>query len=293
MNTDYYKNMFVKTLKKKSVKICENLCQRSFMRNSKRQSGMTLTELLVVVAIMAVLLGISVPTAQHLKESFESSTSVRHLINAALGNARAMAVREQTYVGVRFQQDAEGNSYMIFIVQDKEATGLAYGFRAVMGRKPMQLPEDVGVLANVFSPGNTDAQNDALIDESFEWRNANTFSIVFSPAGKLVTHPVRARNMDGLTEGDLPQLSNDTIFNTKPVVDLPNKKAMFCQDDYFAGNTQGYPDLGLGEETSVQDLILYSKKELNAVSATARWSGYFSILKTDFISPYTGELIFE
>lgn len=128
---------------------------------------MTLTEILVVVAVMAILLGISVPTAQHLMDSFESSTGVRYLINAALSNARAIAVRNQAYAGVRFQTAAGGNTYMIFIVHDPDATGYANGFRAVMGRQPMKLPEGVTV-------------NDCFV--------------VFSPAGKLTTHSV---NMNG------------------------------------------------------------------------------------------------
>ena len=125
---------------------------------------MTLTELLVVIAVMALLLGISVPTVQHLKDSFESSTGVRHLINAALSNARAIAVRHQAYAGVRFQEDAEGNTCMIFIIHDPGydpanapdplGTGLANGFRAVTGRKPMRLPEDVGVCQLSYGPVN-------------------------------------------------------------------------------------------------------------------------------------------
>ena len=265
------------------------------MRSKQRQSGMTLTELLVVVAIMAVLLGISVPTAQHLKESFESSTSVRHLINAALGNARAMAVRgekgtDDGYAGIRFQQDTDGNSYMIFIICDSDpspdGTDLANGFRTTVGRKPMKLPEDVGILANIFPAGYTDAQNDALLDMPVELTDASTFSIVFAKAGKLTIHLVRTRNKDGYSDGR-PEVSNDTIFNKKDVVDelyLP-LTSMFYQDDY--------PALGLDQENSVQSIIVYSKKELQAVPADKRWSDYLKNINADYISPYTGELIFE
>lgn len=161
------------------------------MLKKQRQFGITLTEILVVVAVMAILLGVSVPTARHLIDSFESSTGVRYLINAALSNARAIAVRNQAYAGVRFQQ-ADGFMYMIFVVYDKEATGDADGFKAVAGRKPMKLPQDIRVINNTV-PGPC--------------------SVVFSPAGKLTIHSVQC----------LPASPQDTIFNS-------NGLSMFPQD---------------------------------------------------------------
>ena len=215
-----------------------------------------MTELVVVIAVMAILLGISVPTARHLMDSFESSTGVRYLINAALSNGRAIAVRNQAYAGVRFQQGTDGFTYMIFVVQDSAiAQGVsdpvlkgelsAYGFRAVVGRNPMKLPDGVTV---------------------------DQCSVVFSPAGKLTTHLVRVWNKDGKTESDSIQ-SNDTIFNTKPIVDAGN--AMFYQDDYdppFDDNTP-----------SVQQLTLSTKSKYDSVVESS----------TEFISPYTGDLVME
>ena len=200
------------------------------MSISNRQSGMTLTELLVVVAVMAILLGISVPTAQHLMKSFESSTSVRHLINAALSNARAIAVRNQAYAGVRFQDGVNGNTYMILIVYDKEATGDADGFKAVMGRKPMKFPEGVKI------GGATELTGPC---------------IVFSPSGKLTIHEVQCLH------GPL----NDTIFNTQAKIDLG--VGQFVED--------------LVETNSVQNFVLSGKDSSS----------------TEYISPYTGELVME
>ena len=277
------------------------------MAKYKKQFGMSLTEILVVVSIMAILMGISIPAAKQLMHSFESSAGVRHLINAALSNARAIAVREQTYAGVRFQEDAEGHAYITFIVHDPDpspdGTGLAYGFRAVMGRRPMKMPEDVGVLSGYwvdrtsFYPNNwnnlvpTALSDAALIDSPANMvqvggisRNrylmdASTFSVIFSPQGKLTVHPVWVRNKDGQTDAS----SNDTIFNVENA-----SSVMFLQDDY--GNS---PDYGIGPENSVQSFLIYKKPDLNSVPVNLRWTNYLSTLQPEFVSPYTGELVME
>ena len=222
------------------------------MRNKQKHSGMSLTEILVVIGVMAVLMGVSIPAVKQLMGSFESSTGTRQLINAALSNARAIAVRNQTYAGVRFQEDASGNTYIIFIEHDPGydptnapqpmGTDLANGFRAVQGRKPMKLPDDV--------------------------RIPNGTTVVFSSSGKLTIHDVRVRNKDGKIDTS-PIPSNDTIFNIASIVDSGD--AMFYQDDY--------PPL-LGDTQSVQSIAIGSKSEPG-------------ISTTEYISPYTGELVME
>jgi len=194
-------------------------------------------EVLVVVGIIAILMGVSIPAAKQLMHSFKSSTGVRQLINAALSNARAIAVREQAYAGIRFQQDKDGNTYIVFIIHDNTATGFANGFRAVRGRKPMKLPEDVRVPKT---------------------------SVIFSPQGKLTIHDVRVRNKDAKPDGD--DSSVDMIFNTE--LNVNDGKAMFIQD--AGGLPYSFP--------SVQSITISSKEG----SST-----------TEYISPYTGELVME
>lgn len=195
-------------------------------------------EVLVVMAIMAILMGVSIPAAKALMASFESGTGTRQLINAALSNARAIAVREQTYAGVRFQQDKAGNTYIVFIEHDPDpapdGTGLANGFRAVQGRKPMKLPESVSLSGASKLTGPT---------------------VVFSPSGKLTIHPVRTSSKDGMA-------ANDTIFNTQANVDAG--MAMFVQDS--------------GDVNSIQSVTIQDKKGVSV---------------TEYISPYTGELVIE
>ncbi len=197
------------------------------MRIQKRQSGVTLTELLVVMAVMAILMAISVPTAKKLMESFESSTGVRQLINAALSNARAIAVREQAYAGVRFQEK-DDITYMVLVMHDPDVspngTGYAQGFRAVEGRRPMKLPEDIRV------PGGT--------------------SIVFSPSGKLTIHRIQVYNKDGVDNS--LNSSRDTIFNTSDNVNAG--LAMFVQETF---------PVGVLPPNSSQDLWILTKDTSN------------------------------
>ncbi|MDH4201653.1 MAG: prepilin-type N-terminal cleavage/methylation domain-containing protein [Phycisphaerae bacterium] len=211
------------------------------MAKYKKQSGISLTEILVTISIMAILMAIAVPAAKSLMASFESGTGARQLINAALSNARAIAVREQTYAGVRFQQDATGNTYIVFIVHDPAVTGYANGFLAVTGRKPMKLPEDVSVRAGVV-----DLTNNVTGTQEF-------FSVVFSGAGKLTVHPNRCSHSS----------ANDTIFNA------PGNNVMFQEDTVDWSSVQSF------------DLIKKDK------------SGVVLESTTEYISPYTGELVIQ
>jgi len=249
------------------------------MKPTFRKNGLTLTELVVVIAVAAILLGISVPAAKKIAESFDYSTGPRSLINAALTSARTLAVAQSTPAGVRFQPDANGDFYMIFIVYNPAETNLVNGFMAAAGRKPIRLPQNIGVLEGIFKGAGTAAAKDAFLSAETGLRDAQTFSVVFSEQGQLIRFPVRVRNRDGKTKTDDSSL--DPIFNTKKNVE--NKIAMFCQDDY--------PEEGLGQENSVYSFYIYEKNRLGEVPAGQRFTGYIGNLQKEFINPYTGQLI--
>lgn len=248
---------------------------------------------MIVIGVMAILMGVAIPAVKGIMKSLDSSAGARPLINAALSAARSIAVREQTYAGIRFQDDAAGDTYITFIVHDPDAapdgTGLANGFRAVIGRSPMKLPDDTGVLES-FDSGLSDTDKDNLIRTAAGLTDRSTFSVVFSPAGRLTVHPVQVRNKDGYYDGHQNQ-SNDTIFNIKSRVD--GGIAMFYQDDYPNPYVAGMPDMGLKEENSQREFILYSKKDLKLVPSTARYTRFFNDLRIEHISSYTGELVME
>jgi prepilin-type N-terminal cleavage/methylation domain-containing protein len=264
--------------------------------------GVTLTEMAVVMGIVALLVGLTIPAVNMLFNSFESETGAKSMISAALASARAIAAKEQRYAGIRFQKRYDPNSsildtsqYMIFIIQDPAI--MAFGFKAVDGIQPMKLPDSIGVMdltivqgRNIVNPVSPAAQiriddpvlgGNTAINDDFELIDATTFSIIFSPSGKLVVHGIRVRNRDGLTNNN----SLDDIFNTDYNVETA-RIAMFYQDDYWT--TLPY---AFGPEPSRNSFIIYETKILKQTNQNFRWSNYLSRLKSIYVNPYTGTII--
>jgi Tfp pilus assembly protein PilE len=287
------------------------------MRTRSKQSGLTLPELAVVIATIALLVGFALPAIRTLLNSFETQSGATTLISTALASARAIAAKEQRYAGVRFQkvpdskEPLKASQYMIFIIQDPSI--MAYGFRAVEGVKPIKLPDNVSVMdltilvsRNLRNPVNPqqeiriddpslfpllaeperDAERNAMIDEPREVTDVTTFSIIFSPSGKLVIHGVRVRNRNGVTDDS----SNDDIFNTVNNVDAG--VGMFYQDDYFSAS---WPDLSLGPEPSRNSfVIIYEMDKFEQAYLHSRaWSDYLKQVTPHriYINSYTGTMI--
>ncbi len=267
------------------------------MRNKRRQPGTTLAEMTVVIGIAALMLGLAVPTANMLLNSFESESGAKSIISASLASARAIASKEQRYAGIRFQKRYDPNNpdplnvsqYIIFIVYDHDKTGLENGFRAADGISPIKLPDSIGVMDLLYTSdlvlgGDPDvnfASSNVILDTT-------TFSVIFSPSGKLVIHDIRVRNRDG--EGDYASYTNnsmDDIFNKKAKVDMG--LSMFYQDDYFTPPN----NLGLGLESSRNSFVIYDTKILKQTDKDLRWTNYLSRLKPVYINPYTGTIINE
>jgi prepilin-type N-terminal cleavage/methylation domain-containing protein len=246
-----------------------------------RSSGLTLTEMVVVVSIIAVFTVLGLPAIRAFIRSVESGSSARAMISAALSSGRAIAAREQHYAGVRFQhayyKDDPDNSplkapqYMIFIVHDQPNTDLANGFRAVEGIEPIKLPDSVGVM-DLRINGNEEIVSNGEIDTPAEVNDTTTFSVVFSPSGKLVIHYVRVSNRDGSTT------SKDDIFNTKS--NVQNGIGMFLQDN--------------SDEPSRKSFIIYDRTVFEKLNPLSRYTDYLEDLAAKeviYINPYTGTMI--
>lgn len=248
------------------------------MAVKRRQSGLTLIEITVVVMIMAVIAGFSMPAIRAFVDSMASEASVKSMIEATLSAGRAIAAKEQRYAGVRFQQAANGNQYMIFIVHDIEKADLANGFCAVEGKNPVKLPDNIGVM-DLKINGNEEVDTDVEVQSGEDFDDTSAFSIIFSPAGKLVIHKVRVSNRDGKRVGN--NSSDDDIFNTWDNINA--EIGMFIQDDY--------PALGLEQEQSRRAFVIYERDEFKKTDIDSRWTDYLSGLKQVNINPYTGRII--
>jgi hypothetical protein len=268
--------------------------------------GLTLTEMVVVIATISLLVAIGLPVMHVIRESFESRTGGKSMISAALSSARAIAAKEQRYAGIRFQQDLAGNQYMVFIMHDFERTGLSPGFRTVEGLKPIKLPESLGVMDLMVRINHgthwTDAEDlseqplrEIYLDDTNP-RNlgpdrknrfitdTSSFSIVFSPSGKLIMRDVRMRNRDGIYQpnnGLSGKVSMDGIFNSPDNI-TNYGVGMFIQDDYA--------ELGLGAESGRNRFVIYDKIRFDKLNATERFN-YLSSLELIYINPYTGTII--
>jgi prepilin-type N-terminal cleavage/methylation domain-containing protein len=247
------------------------------MRVRPKKSGFSLTELLVAMSIIGILAGIGLPAVKQVVKAFESSDRVRDAVGAAMSNARARALARGKYTGVRFQRNADGDQYMVFIEHDDTGSAPADGFRPVIGRNPIRLPRsglvmDMNIrtdILNASNPAYLPLTTDAQIDTPQEIVDASTLCIIFSPAGKLVMHDVR------IWEG-----AGD-VFNIDTEVDLGN--AILYIDSY--------PADGLGEEVSRNHFVIVDKSKLNAAPVAERYTSYFQHLKPVYVNPYTGELI--
>ncbi len=271
---------------------------------ARRTVGLTLIEMVLVVATVALMVGFAAPAMRALVNSFQSEGGAVSMVNAALSSARTMAVSRQRYVGVRFQKLCVSNDsadplkglmdapqYMIFIVhEEKKNNGdVADGFRAMEGLEPIKLPTTMGLMDLSM------VKSDADIDELFELSNATTFSIVFGPSGGLVVRNVRVRNRDGVNRPANglvpPSESTDDIFNVADTI-CRRKRGMFIQDDYPPRDS--VQALGLGEESSCVSFVIYELPRLRAVyDRKTAWTDYLSRLaaKAFYVSPHTGNLI--
>jgi prepilin-type N-terminal cleavage/methylation domain-containing protein len=262
---------------------------------SRARLAFSLVELLVVLGIIAALAAIAIPSIKAMQKSFDS-TGAESMISTALSAARTIAISKGKYAGVRFQKIYNGNNvfdadqYMIFIVfdNDDKVTNWKCGFVAVEGYKPIKLPSNTEVIDKMIIPGrsetscNQDSYGDRELGSPAElssvayFTDTSTFSVIFSPAGKLATQDVRCRGRLDFINKD------DQVFNTKDNIETKGY-GMFLEDT-------GNYTFGIGAENSRKVFYILDKAKFNKMSNSQRWD-YVDGLKPCTLNPYTGEIV--
>jgi prepilin-type N-terminal cleavage/methylation domain-containing protein len=83
------------------------------MQPSKGQSGYSLLELLLVLAIAGILAGISVPQVLANLDDYRASAAARY-VSARIQRTRMEAINRSTAVAMQFLQDADGYSFAVY-----------------------------------------------------------------------------------------------------------------------------------------------------------------------------------
>ena len=140
-------------------------------------------------------------------------------------------------------------------------------------------------------PGDGVLDSEGEITDADIFRDSTTFSIIFSPSGKLVIHDVRIRNRDGAPKWpSTADSSLDDIFNAiTRITDPVNPTGMFIQDN------DTLPTPGLSQESSRNHFIIYeTKKFKQAYNNGNAWNYLYPLSqKPAYINPYTGTIIGE
>jgi len=249
------------------------------MKHKRKAEGYSLVELLVVVAIIGILLGLTMPSFNSMMKS-QQITSTKTLIRTALTQAQVYASSNQKYAGLRFQSDTKGRPHIILIENTHDTT-----YAPIPNARPVALPEGIGLISasiDILAPANRDLYLDDSNNDQYCLLGATTFTIIFSPTGQLVikTPIVHPRN------------DFDQTMNVAAVVEAGG--ARFYCDGWYTdsfGNPPHAPVYYCLSEDSTMGLYIYEKEPMQEANSNLRYTEYVSLLQPLLINTYTGKLI--
>lgn len=268
-----------------------------------RRGGFTLTEMLVVIAIVVLLATMVLPAFTEMLQSNRASAA-KSLVRTMLARAQAHAVAHQKYAGIRFQFDRDGwqqgRQYMV-LIEKASAGGTTNEYNAVADVKTVTLPKGVGVLSNnAVDIGDMDFSNNNLDEDLLSLEadadggllDSTSFSIIFSPTGQLVIKmlEIRERNLNDTLFGDEIAVLTDPVLVTDPPAPL-----------LFHDNTTDPPSYPVltdsvgwcSTESSATGFYVFEVGAMADVGVGSRYSQYVNDLEPFLVNRYTAGLIDE
>jgi len=273
------------------------------MNGKKQQYGFTLIEMLVVVAIVAVMSALVLPNTMGIIRSHRAAAT-KNLIKNALAQAKAHAAVTQKYAGVRFQftkdKWQDNRQYLVLIENEPglapDAAGIIFNhqdrFVAIRNAKAAALPVGIGVISQT-AYGSAGIPDDLT---QFGVMGETTFSIIFSPTGQLVCKQVYLRPRDSVD--DAVDVNGDPIDT---IVNLDNKVnegvALLYHDVY----KNALHEKWRCEEPSVLGLYIFDADKLMSIDGlnmgiddkAVQRAEYIQSLEPILINIYTGTIIKE
>ncbi len=272
------------------------------MKQNLKKTGFTLIELLVAIAIIVIVGAVSLVSIRAITKSFNSGSYAINIIDAALSGARATAIKEGKYAGIRFQREydpagfGKANQYMIPVIlaNVNDMNGAKDCYVAAEGKRSIKVPNSLIIMEvyrydySLTPDADIDIDDDTLNSVS-GIRNATTFTILFSPSGKPVVRFAQVRNKDGKADPQNAKDSSDRVFNSK--INVESGIGRFFQD-YTKGDANEID--GLWKEPTRTSFFIFDRKEFEKVDSSKRYSDFISKIKdqsTYYLNPYNGKII--
>ncbi len=272
------------------------------MKQNLKKPGFTLIEMLVAMAIIVIVGAVSLISIRAIMKSFNSGSYAINIIDAALSSARATAIKEGKYAGIRFQREYnpagfdKASQYMIPIVlaNVNDMNGTKDCYVAIEGKRVIKVPDSLIVMETYrydysSSPHEDFEMKDAYLNDLIGLRNATTFTILFSPSGKPAVRFAQVRNRDGESNPKDAKDSSDRVFNSK--VNVESGIGQFFQD-YTYGAADEIE--GLWKEPTRTSFFIFDRKEFEKVDPSKRCSDFIDKIKdqsTYYLNPYNGKII--
>ena len=163
-----------------------------------RLRAFTLAELLVAMAIIAVLASITVVSVRGITKDAKLSSGV-NAVTAALDNARAMAMKNNRIVLVAFRARFDGRNEQVIEAVTAQWSGVSYlnpdvgvvdHFIPISDVPPRELPKGIKIAAPLYG-GNVDfawASSSDLPAVEFAVEAAGAvIAVMYAPDGTLIT----------------------------------------------------------------------------------------------------------